>query len=170
MTDNNEHLPWNTGMSTRPDVESLLKQWPPETIAPGVWRATDDEVRALLGRADGNRYRTIYDAWVRRLKRDHNVIVYREKEVGFYCPTPDEVFSRTHPTLVSAGRILRKQMRSVAIVKPENDAQRSTQDHQGRLLYVQTRELKKTRMNLLPDTAKQEFPRISPPRKEGNKP
>lgn len=122
------YFPWNEGAPTKPDVDALLAAFPPESIKPGQWKATDDEIRAVIGRADGTRYRTVYSTWIRRLARDHAINVYREKEIGFYCPTPEQVFSTTHPTLESARRKVGRQLRSVNIVKAENDLQRSTQE------------------------------------------
>ena len=162
-----QHLPWNEGLPTKPDVDALLRAFPPETLKPGEWHATDDEIKAHIGRPDGNRYRTIYSAWIRRLGRDHAVIVYREKESGFYCPTPEQVFANTHPALESAGRRIGKQLRGVAIVKPENELQRGVQEHQGRLLHASKRDLKKARMNVLPSTVAPEQPRIEPPKNAG---
>ncbi len=163
-TEDQKHMPWNEGMPTKPDVDALLKAFPPEDIHPGQWRVTDDEVRAAIGRADGNRYRTVTVAWRKRLERDHRVIVFRQESTGFFCPTPEEVFAVTHPTYEHVGRSIGKQMKHVAIVKPENDTQRATQEHQGRLLYASKRALKKDRMNVLPSTVA-DRPRISPPSK-----
>jgi hypothetical protein len=95
------------------------------------------------------------------------VIIYRRETLGFYCPKPDEVFANTHPTYEHVGRSVGKQMSDVAIVKPENEAQRVVQEHQSRLLYSTKRSLKKDRMNALPSTAAVEQPRIAPPSKAG---
>jgi hypothetical protein len=54
-------------------------------------------------------------------------------------------------------------MRNLAHAKPENELQRTTLDHQGRLLHSISRETKKARMNVLPPTAATEQVRISPP-------
>lgn len=165
MTDESKHLPWNEGLATKPDVDALMKAFPPEKIEAGVFRVTDEEVRAVIGRATGSRYRTVYAAWIKRLKRDHRVLLYREQMKGFFCPTPEQVFSMTHPTYEHVGRSINKQLTSVGIVKPENDQQRTVQEHQGRLLHATKRELRKDRMNLLPDTSIDQAPRIEPPKK-----
>jgi hypothetical protein len=165
VSDDDKHFPWNDGLPTKPDVDSLLKTFPPETIIPGQWRVTDAEVKAAIGKSDGNRYRTVCSAWRKRLERDHRVIVYRQDTIGFFCPTPEEVFAQTHPAYEHAGRTFGKQMRHVASVKPENEQQRITQEHQGRLLYNSKRALKKDRMNVLPATEAPVTPRISPPKK-----
>lgn len=164
MSDDVKHLPWNVGLPTKPEVDALLRAFPPDTIKPGEWRVTDEEVKAQIGRADGGRYRTVYSAWIRRLQRDHAVNVYREKEVGFYCPTPEQVFAKTHPTLEYAGRKIGRQLRGVSIVRPQNELQRTVQEHQGRLLHATKRELKKARMNVLPQTAASDRPKIEPPK------
>ena len=161
MTEQTYH-PWNDGLPTRPEVDALLKQWPPETIQPG-WEVTDAQVREVVGECGAIRYRTIYAAWTRRLRRDHNVIVDRVKERGFRCLTPDEVYGKTHGTLRHAGRAIRNQLKDVSRTKPENELQKTTQEHQGRLLYAQHRELKKARTNALPFVKPAESPRIAPP-------
>lgn len=161
------YKPWNDGLPTKPEVDALLKAFPPESIKPGEWRATDAEIKAHLGRCDGNRYATVYRAWVGRLARDYAVTLVREKETGFYCPTPEQDFANTHPTLESAGRKIRRQKARVARVKPENELQRGVQEHQGRLLHASERELRKARLNVLPSTAAPEIPKIAPPVKKG---
>lgn len=169
MSDNEDdnggqtHLPWNEGLPTKPDIDALLKAFPPETIAPGRWRVTDDEIRTLIGMCEGNRFRTVTVAWRKRLLNDHRVIVFRQDNTGFFCPTPDEVFGRTHPTLEQAGRKLGRHLKRVVSVRPENDIQTITQEHQGKLLYATRRDLKKARMNSLPSTEAPEPVRISPP-------
>lgn len=164
-TEDMQHLPWNEGMPTKPDVDALLKAFPPEQILPGQWRVTDEQMKSAIGKCDGNRYRTVTVAWRKRLERDHRVIVYRQETEGFYCPTPDQVLSETHPKYEHAGRVFGKQMRHVAIIKPENEQQRTAQEHQGRLLYATKRAIKKDRMNVLPPTEAAQAPRITPPSK-----
>ena len=159
------YFPWDEGIPTKPDVDALLKQWPPEQIKPGAWSVTDEEVRALIPSANSIRYRTVYTAWISRLARDHLVIVYRAKVTGFYCPTATEVYSRTHPTLEGAGRKIGKQLRGVSLSQPTNTIEETTKDHQGKLLYTLKREAKKARMNVLPSTASGEMPKIEPPQK-----
>jgi hypothetical protein len=158
------NFPWDEGQPTKPDVDALIAAHPPGSIMPGEWRITDDEVRALIGRSDEGRFKTVTDAWRRRMMNDHRVIIYRERHTGFYCPTPEQVFANTHPTLQSAGRKIGKQLRGISAVKPESEVQRSVQDHHGRLLYVTKRELRKARMNVLPSTAAAETPKILPPK------
>lgn len=159
-----KHFQWDDGLPTKPHVDALLKAFPPDEIKPGKWRATDEQIMEHVGRADAIRYRTIYSVWRNRLRNDHGVIIYRDKTVGFFCPTPEEVFAMTHPCVESAGRKIGKQLRHVAVVKPENELQRTVQEHQGRLLSTTKRELKKARMNVLPPSAAAERPKIEPPK------
>jgi hypothetical protein len=168
MSDQQQHMPWREGLPTKPDVDALLAAFPPDTIKPGEWRKTDAEISAVIPSAEGVRLKTITNTWRKRLMRDYNVNMFRQESVGFFCPTPDEVFAKTHPTYEHVGRSIGKQMRHVAIVKPENEGQRVTQEHQGRLLYATKRVLRKDRMNVLPSTATAEQPKIEPP-KQANK-
>lgn len=165
MADEQQTYPWQEGVPTKPDVDALMKAFPAETIVSGQWRTTDEEVRAHIGRSDGARYRTVYSAWIHRLRADHRIIVYRHKMVGFYCPTPEQVFARTHPVLSTAGHYISEHLRNLTNVKAETEQQRSVQEHQGRLLHATKRGLKKDRMNVLPPTAAPTAPQIAAPRK-----
>lgn len=168
--DGGQHLPWLDGLSTKPEVDELLKHYPPETIEPGKFEVSDAELMAIIKPSSPTRYRTVCDAWIRRLKRDHRVILYRVKTTGFYCPPAAHVFARTHGAIRHAGRSIGSQLRHVAIAKPENEQEKITQDHQGRLLHAQKRDLRKARMNILPPTASPEQPKIGPPEKRiGNR-
>ena len=149
MTDDQKHLPWNEGQSTKPDVDALMKAFPVESMTIGR-RISDEEVRAAIGMCEGNRYRTVYSAWIKRLNSDHQINLYREKTLGFYVPTFEQVAARTHPALQHIGRTAKKQVKHLSISKPDNDQHRQLRDHQGRLLHTVQREAKKARMNLLP--------------------
>lgn len=160
-----KHLPWLEGQPTKPDVDALLRAFPPETLVPGV-RIEDEAVSAVIGKSDATRYRTVYTVWVRRLERDHGVVLMREKTVGFYVANAAQVLADTHPTLEHIGRSARKQMRKLAVIKPAEGIETDTRDHHGRLLGVVRRESKKARMNILPPTASPQTPVIGPPKKK----
>lgn len=83
--------------------------------------------------------------------------------MGFYVPTFIQVAAETKPAIRHIGRTARKQTRRLAASKPENEHQRLTQDHQGKLMNVFDRESRKARMNTLPGTAVKEMPKISAP-------
>lgn len=157
-----KHLPWAEGLPTRPDVDALLKAFPPETLAVGT-QISDDAFRAVVGHCDGARFRTIYAAWQRRLARDYRVLLKRAKMTGFYVPSAAQTLAATHPTVEHAGRALGKQIRDLALVTPAAGAESDARDHHGRLLGVLRRETRKTRMNLLPPTAASAPPQIGPP-------
>ena len=162
MTDEQKHYPWNEGSPTKPDVDALMKAFPVETLTVGR-RITDEEVRAATGIGTGIRYRTVYAAWVRRLQKDHAINLFRENTIGFFVPTADEVTARTHPALQHMGRTAKKQIRNLAAARVENDQQRVTVDHQGRLLNNIARETKKARMNVLAPSPIQEPVKLTPP-------
>lgn len=163
-TEDQKHMPWNEGLPTKPDVDALLKAFPPEAIKPGEWRVTDAEMKAVIGRCDGARYRTVYSAWRKRLKRDHRVIVHREETVGFYCPTWKQVGATVHPAYEHMGRTARGRMTEVQIAQPSTEEERAEQQHYARLLHTTNRVLKKDRMNVLPPTESIGQPQISPPK------
>lgn len=169
MSDDNEtrqqHLPWGDGLSTKPDVDALLRAFPPHDLKIGM-RISDEAIQSVIGPCASVRYRTVYSAWVRRLEADHRVVVKREKNTGFYVPTAAEVMGDTHPTLEHIGRSARKQIRKLAVIRPAEGIESITRDHHGRLLSIVRRESKKARMNILPDTAVKEAPQMSPPKQK----
>jgi hypothetical protein len=162
-TEDQKYMPWHEGVPTKPEVDALLKAFPPESIKPGEWRVTDDEVRSHIGRCDQRRFYVVTKAWRNRMERDH--AVYVKDGEGFYCPANDEVLSDSHPALHRARRVVRKQRKRVSNVRPDGDQQRAQQEHVGRLLYASERSLKKDCMNVLPSTAAPKQPQIAPPAK-----
>ena len=147
------HLPWIDGLSTKPDVDALIKAFPPETIKPGQWRATDHDVMQHIGECGGNRFRTVYTAWRRRLEIEHRVIIWREKKVGFFCPRCDQLHESTPPHLQRLARANGRHARRIAISVPTSDAERVTKETQCSLLHAISTELRARRQMLLPDTA-----------------
>lgn len=164
MSEEKVFFPWDEGRPTTPDVDALLKAFPPETIKAGEFEVVDADVIRHIGDAGGTRFRTVTSAWRKRLKRDFSLNIFRRKEYGFYCPVFAQVAARTHPTLEEAGRKISSQMRSLSVAQPTNEIESAVKDHHGGLLYVQKRELKKARRRLsLPSTQVAQPPRISAP-------
>lgn len=155
------------GMPTRPDVDALLKAFPPETIKSGEWSVTDEQMFSVLGAstaADYERYIRISLVWRRRLERDHRVVVYRQNDAGFYAPTPDQIFGRTESSQTHALRTIRKQKRGVALAKPTDARGAEIQLHRLRLLDNSSRALRQDREALqLPATTAAQPPQIVPP-------
>lgn len=159
-----KYFPWDSGLPTKPEVDALLKAFPPKDIASG-FAVTDEQVRKVVGeRCTLIRYRTVCDRWRRLLKRDHRVILYRKKLGGFFCPQTNEVQATTEAAQTHAIRTLRKQATDVALAKPTNEIENSVQQHQLRLLHARAHDLKKDRMNRLPPTVVTEQPKIEPPK------
>lgn len=156
------YMPWEEGISTKPSVDALLREFPPETITPG-WEVSDEVVHEIVNAPTESHHKSVIRAWRNRLLRDHGVIIYRLKVTGFRCPYTKEVQSETHSVLKKTGRAIGKQLTHVARAKPTNELEKSVQDHQGRLLHAQKRELRKARMNTLPSGQPTPMPRISPP-------
>jgi len=67
------------------------------------------------------------------------------------------------------GHKARKHRKKLAVTRPENETQRSTIEHQARLMLAVEKDAKKHRMNLLPPTAAQAQPKIEPPKQAGGK-
>jgi nucleotidyltransferase/DNA polymerase involved in DNA repair len=163
MSDDEQQVyPWKIGSPIKPDVDSLMKAYPPESIQVG-WLATDEELRSHIGACGAQRFYRICDGFVRRMLREHQIVIFRRATVGLFRPSHEEIFARTHPTYEHAGRALRKHMRNVASAQPTDDLGRAVQDHHGKLLYASTREMRKARMNALPSTKMESRPQLPPP-------
>lgn len=165
MSEGTKYLPWSEGLPTRPDVDALMSEFPPETLKEGT-RITDEQILAVIGKCEGTRYRTVYSAWIRRLENDHRIVLKREKSVGFFVPTAAEVLADTHPTLEHIGRSARKQIKKLAAIKPADGVESDTREHHGRLLGALRREAKKARMNILPPSTTPTTTQIAPPKKK----
>lgn len=160
-----KHFSWDEGKPTKPEVDALLAAWPAETIRPNEWSVSDEEVGGVIGRCNSARFRTVTDAWKKRLQRDYQVTVWRLKSRGFYCPTASDVLGRTHPVMESAGRKFGKQLRDLANAKPASNVESDAKDHHGRLLSNLRRETRKARLNVLPSTQAQQAPQIAAPKR-----
>jgi hypothetical protein len=159
----NNLMNWRHGIPTKPDVDALIKAFPPETMRPG-FSLTDDQVKEHIGRCDGNRFRTVYSSWCRRLFNVHGVDLQRQPTIGFYVATDTQVIDDTPRATRYAARKVRRQQRRLANAKPENEKNAAIIEHQGRLMDAVGRDLRKARMNLLPGTAAVSAPRIEPPK------
>jgi hypothetical protein len=157
-----KYYPWSEGLPTKPDVDALMQAFPPDSLVVGM-RITDEQVRQVIGDVRGVRYRTVYSVWVKRLHRDHGINLFREETVGFFVPTCGETTARFAPAVRHMGRTGKKQMRYLSATKPENELQRSTIDHQVRLLSNLVRETKKAGMNVLPSTSAPTPVQVQPP-------
>jgi hypothetical protein len=153
-------FPWGEGRPTKPEVDALLAAYPPEGMKTG-WHATDDELINVIGPCEPVRYHTVCMAWIRRLECDYSVILYRAKQHGYFVPTADEVFARTHPALQHIGRTARKQKRHVATIPAETQTDKVVQNHQGQLLTNIERETRKARQNLLPPNSPPTLPQLA---------
>ena len=160
----NKLFVFGTGQSTQPEIEALLKAFPPEQIAVG-WEITDEEIASALSiAATGTRFVTVCNAWKKTLVRDHRIQLKRRKNTGYYRPTSAEVLHDTTGALRHSEKTLRNQGRHVSIIKPVNALETAQQEHQLRFTSARILDLRKTRMNILPATVAAATPRIEPPK------
>lgn len=158
---NEELLPFDEGLPTRPDVDLLLATWPAPKAGD---RFPYESIEKLLSISRSSvRFRTITNVWRKRLTDLFGVVVYAETDIAFYCATAAQVIARTYPTLAGIGRKAKHHRRDLVTVKHETEEQRVVIEHQARLALALERDVKKQRMNLLPPTATPEAPRIQPP-------
>lgn len=164
MTDEKQKLyPWKDGLSTKPDVDLLLRTWPEPKIGD---RFEYESIEALLHEApDSTRFKTITKKWRDRLQ-EHGLTVECEPGKAFYVATSDQISAATHGVLKGFGRKSRRHRIKLSTAKPTDETQRSVLEHQARLMIGIERESKKARMNLLPSSAAPEMPKIAPPKKK----
>jgi hypothetical protein len=159
--DNQQHLPWQDGLPTSPDVTMIQKQWPELKVGD---RIAYEEIADLVGiKIRSNRFKSVTDAWRKRELEAGKVI---ECEIGaaFYVASCEQVSAKTYVVLKTIGRKAKRHRRHLSVQRPENDLQRSTVEHQARLMQSVEKDARKARMNLLPSTAVQQPPRIEPPK------
>lgn len=165
MTNDQEQkfFPWDGGLPTKPDVDRLLKTWPEPREGD---RFDYETVERILGIArDAARFKTVTAQWRKRLL-EARIVVECDPGKAFYVATCDQVSAGTYGALQFIGRKAKKHRQKLASTTPENDQQRATIEHQGRLMYAIEKDAKKSRMNLLPSTKSEERPQIGPPTKK----
>ena len=151
---------WRDGMPTKPDVDALLKRWPEPNIGD---RYEYETVAEVIGYEPGSqRFKTVTDAWRRRV-HEKGFVIECDPGAAFFVANADQITASTYSALNSSARKLRRQRKNLTIARAENDEQRSTIMHQGRLLAETERHLKKAKMNALPALTADDRPRISPP-------
>ena len=158
---NQQHMPWQDGLPTAPDVTMLQKQWPELKVGD---RIEYEEIAALLGiQVRSNRFKSVTDAWRKRELEAGRVI---ECEIGaaFYVATCEQVSAKTYVVLKTIGRKAKRHRRHLSVQRPENELQRATVEHQARLMHSVEKDSKKARMNLLPSTVTAVQPQIAPPK------
>lgn len=155
-----KHLHWQDGLSTKPDVDMLLKHWPEPKEGD---RYTYQEVAEVLRiKIESTRFRTVTSAWRKRMI-EKGAVIECEPGESFYVATSDQISSRTYSTLKFIGRKAKRHRTKLSTTRPKDETQRGIIEHQARLMLAVEKDTKKARMNLLPSTAASEQPRIGPP-------
>lgn len=156
-----QHLPFNEGLPTRPDVDLLIKTWPDMKVGD---RIEYESVEKLIGaKRAAARFRTVTVAWRRRMLADHGTVIECAPGDAFFVASAEQISSATYTTLSSIGRKAKRHRRKLATVKPETAEQKATVEHQGRLMLAVEKDVKKHRMNILPNTATQAQPQLTAP-------
>jgi hypothetical protein len=154
------HLPFNEGQPTGPDVDLLLELWP----NPKVGERLEYEMIEELLRIDrrSNRFSTIRTKFKNRLKDSCGAVIECDPGKALYCASADQISAQTYTVLRHVGRKAKGHRHKLALAKTEDDLQRTTIEHQARIMVVVEREAKKHRQNLLPSTASAALPQITP--------
>lgn len=157
-----QHLPFNEGLPTKPDVDLLVRTWPDPKLGD---RFDYEAVERILGLSrDSARFRTVCAAWRNRMMDSKNVVIECDPGVAFYVLNADEVAARTYGMMQFVGRKARKHRKKLATVKWETEQQRVLVEHHGRYALALEHDAKKHRMNLIPSTATKPQPQIAPPK------
>lgn len=157
----NRFIGFRDGQSTRAEVDALNKEFP--ALKPGD-RITKEQIESIVG---GGRLSTVIFAWRRSLMRK-NVDLQCDRGTGaYYVPSPEQTADAAPSFFTSARRKLKALGRRVnAAAAHANEAQRVPLEHIARVADVSSRELGKQRMNLLPSSAANGTPQISPPKSQ----
>ena len=157
-----QHLPFNEGLPTKPDVDLLVKTWPDPKLGD---RFPYEVIEEILGvEHTSTRFRTVCNNWRSRMLDEKGAVIECENGEAFYCATADQVSARTYNVLRGFGRKARRHRKKLAIVKTETTEQRAIAEHQARLMLAVEKDAKKHRMNLLPSTEVKSQPKIAPPK------
>lgn len=155
------HLPFEEGMPTKVDVDLLLKQWPAPKIGERLEYGIIEELLGIDRRS--NRFRTVTVSFRSRLEDIAGVVIECDRGKAFYCACAKQITAQTYVVLRHVSRKAKRQRRKLALAKPEDEFQRTTIEHQARIMVIVEREAKKHRQNLLPSTAAVALPQITPP-------
>ncbi len=158
--DNQQHMPWNEGLPTAPDVAAIQKQWPDLKVGD---RIEYTEIAELLRlKPDSNRFGTVTKAW-RRAEEDKGRVIECQAGVAFYVASAEQVSAKTYQVFKFIGRKARRHRLHLSLQRPTDPVMAQTIAHQGKLSLVLEREARRARQNLLPSTPAPNPPRIKPP-------
>lgn len=128
------------GMPTGPDVDALMRAVDPK---PGETYLHDD-LAAIIGvdrhdQKGEHRYRTVVNAWRKRLFREKGVDFRVEKQVGYYVLQDHERVSEGIKDWKSSTRRLKKAGNRIGLANTENldETQRAQKQHAERLILAQ---------------------------------
>lgn len=165
MTNETRVYSWDSGRPTKPDVDALVKAFPPETIKPGGWKIAWDQFREVVGTRESQyRLYTVAVSWRKKMLSEHNIVIWCAKGIGFYCPTFADGASRTGERQAHNIRVMLRHARQLSTMQPTSEMERTVKEHQLRIMDASIRAMRKDKMNLLPPTIAQQPPAISPPK------
>lgn len=156
-----QHMPWEDGLPTAPDVTAIQKQWPDLKVGD---RVTYEDICALL-KLDwrSSRFKSVTTAW-RKRELEAGRVIESDPGVSFYVASAEQTSAKTYGVFKFIGRKARKHRRFLSVQHTEDAVLAATINHQGKLIMNIEREAKKSRMNLLPSTAATATPQITPPK------
>lgn len=115
------------GVTTRPDVDALLKKYPPRTLKAGMHISDDDITDVIKLRRTGkdkNRFETVVNAWRRRLL-DHHVNLHRVWGANkLKVLSNNETYDRVADTAKRVRRMAVRRHRECDVTRPVNQKER----------------------------------------------
>ena len=139
------------GMSTGPDVAKLMESFP--NLKTGD-KIPYTEVEAIIGGHDWrtNRFKSVTRNWRKRMMDEKGVIIDCLPGSAFIVLSDAQITEGTHGVLRHIGKSAKKQFsRLTTISNTVSDEMKCTRDHQMRLMDNIHREVKKSRLNILPN-------------------
>jgi hypothetical protein len=142
-----------------------MKTWPAPN--PGDEFGYETVAKLIGCPSTDRRFWTVTKNWRRRWL-DKGIVIECDPNRAFYVANLKEVSSRSYDVLRSIGRKARTQRKKLVVQKPQDDQERSTIEHQARLMAGLEREARKSRLNILPSTSVADVPKIAPPKRDVN--
>lgn len=71
------------GVPTEPDVMALMKAFPVPSLTPGRLIGYDEAAAIFREHRESSRFKTVTNAWRKRLERNHGIVLEAEANQGF---------------------------------------------------------------------------------------
>lgn len=106
------------GKSTETELEWLRQKWPNPVVGDTF---TDDELSSVIGVQKGSfRFRTVIEHWRKKLFRDRNLLIIRERNTCYKVASPVQRIDYGNDKIGSGVRAIRKAGKVARSTPKEN--------------------------------------------------